>query len=160
MPQCHCCVLELQEVDAVDSALYCFISSTTRRTGPVSRLFLFLSLTGNSCSFYIRLWKIMAVVKKYVLTRLQYHICGICLQYHICGICLSLFCHQRVILSEVPDCSGFSRINADGYGKILYLYILTFHDYYLPSSVDILILHSKVRSYGYVHVTGLQLSCM
>ena len=36
----------------------------------------------------------MTVVKNYVVTRLQ---------YHILGICLSLSCLQDVILSEVPD---------------------------------------------------------
>ena len=87
----------------------------------------------------------MTVVKNYVVTRLQYH-------------SLSLSCHQDVILSEVPDWSWFSGINPGGYGKMLYLYILTIHDCYLPSSVVILILHSKVRSYGYVHVTVQQLS--
>ena len=51
-PQCHCWLLELQEVNAGDSALYCFISSNTGRTdGLVSPLFRFLSLTGNLCSF-------------------------------------------------------------------------------------------------------------
>jgi len=94
----------------------------------------------------------MTLVKNYGVTRLQ---------YHLCGVCLSLSCHQHVILSEVPDCSWFSRINAGGYGKVLYLYVLTIHDYYRPSSVVILILHSKVRSYGYVtYRTGLQLSCI
>jgi hypothetical protein len=89
--------------------------------------------------------------KNYGVTRLQ---------YHLCGVCLSSSCHQHVILSEVPDCSWFARINAGGYGKSLYLYVLKIHDYYRSSSVVTLILHSKVGSYGYGHVTGLQLSCI
>ena len=95
----------------------------------------------------------MTLVKnyEYVVTRLR---------YHICGICLSLSCHRHVILNEVPDCPWFSRINAGGYDKILYFYILTIHYFYRPSSLVILIPHSKVRSYGYMHVTGQQLSCM
>ena len=92
----------------------------------------------------------MTVVKNYVVH--VYSITYVASVYHSPVI-------THVILSEVPDCSLFSRINAARHGKILYLYILAIHDYYRPSSVVILILNSKVRSYGYVHVTG-HLSCM
>jgi hypothetical protein len=101
----------------------------------------------------------MTVVINYVVT---------CLYYHICDICLSLSCHQHVILSQVPYCSWFSRINPGGFSKIVYIFILTIHDYYcaclirwhidFPFESAFIWICPCDRTSVVVHVTGYRLS--